>query len=227
MPAATQKPLELQLKKLEKASIKPKFLEPLDRIIFAILTDCGTMPVDAEKAIRRVQTAFIDWNEVRVSRWVEIARAFDPIPSADAAAIRTRDMLNRLFDLRGELTTDFFITLKLNEARKALVEIDPDFPKDQIQTILFQCMPGMTPPVTPEILQAAKKYEVVSKNGTKEQLQKLMTDDPENGIKVFHYLEMTLLEERLATIGESAKTRASARMAARKKDSVRIQPKKQ
>lgn len=213
MAATVAKSLEPLVKKLEKSTLKPKFMSPLDRLALMVLCDCGIGVADAEKALKRLLTLFSDYNEARVSRWVEIARAFDPIPNSDKAALRLRDMLNRLFDLRGDLTLSFMVDMKTAEAKKAINELDHNLPKDELSVLLFQCVPGMTPPITPELVTAARKHEIIGRNGTKDQLQKLLsTEDHENAAKILHYLELEVLENKAP-----APTRTSSRSSSRKK----------
>ena len=217
MPSAPAKGLEAIAKKLEKGASVPGFQTPLEWLIFIIIFESGNAPQDIEKAMKRVLGYFVDWNEARVSRWVEIARAFDPLPFADAAAIRTRDMLHRLFDLRGELSLDFFADMKITEARKAIGEIEPKLCKDWQVAVLFHCMPEMTPPVTPELLAVARELEVVGRSGSKEQLQKLLTSENEHGAaaRIFYMLQ---LQHALSTrqSAESAKKSSTRKKVAKK-----------
>ncbi len=212
MVAAAAKTLEPLVKKLEKSSLKPKFMDPLDRLVLMLLCDCGMPLTEAEKAMKRLLTFFADFNEARVARWVEIARTFDPAPFSDKAAIRLRDMFHRLFDLRGELSLGFMKDLKVTEAKKALGELDRNLPKEGLQVLLFQCVPGMTPPITPELVTAARKHEVIGRNGTKEQLQKLLsTEDHENAAKILHYLDIEVMESKPAETPARASSRISNR----------------
>ena len=64
---------------------------------------------------------------------------------------------------------------------KSIGEIEPKLGKDWQAAVLFHCMPEMTPPMTPELLTAARDLEVVSRNGSKEQLQKLLASESEHG----------------------------------------------
>jgi len=212
MAATAAKALEPIVKKLEKSSIKPKFMDPLERLVLMVLCDCGIPVGEAEKAMKRLLTVFSDYNEARVSRWVEIARAFDPMVNSDKAAIRLRDMLHRLFDLRGELSLNFMKDLKISEAKKALTELDHNLPKDELMVLLFLCVPGMTPPITPEIVTAARKHEIISRSGTKEQLQKLLTtEDHESAAKIMHYLDIDALESKPVEAPSKASSRISNR----------------
>ncbi len=210
MPSASAKSLDSIINKLEKLNIKPKFMAPLDRLVYAVLSE-NRSPAAVEKAMASVLKVFFDWNEARVARWVEIARALDPLDDADQAAIRLRNTLNRLFDLRGELSLDFFEDMKVTEARKVIFEVDPDFKRDEVGLMLYQCLPGMTPPITPEIVAEAKKLGVITKNGTKAQLQKLLTsvEDHTEAVKVLHYIEMSMAQQLVEKTSSKKSTRSS------------------
>lgn len=218
MPSASAKSLESAIKKLEKDKALPRFMDPLSRLVFAVMSEQRS-PADVEKAMGSVLKKFFDWNEARVARWVEIARSLDPLSNSDGAAIRLRNTLNRLFDLRGELSLDFFEDMKISEARKAFLDIDPEFKRDDINLILYQCLPTMTPPVTQEVVDVAKKQGVIAKNGSKATLQKLLSsnEDHAEAVQLLHYLEMIVLHDAYeSTAKAAAKTTKKSRTSRKK-----------
>lgn len=190
MPGSSTKSPETVLKNFEKSSLRPKAMEPIDRLVFAVLAE-NRDPIKVEDAIARVKKKFINFNECRVSRWVEIARALDPLENSDQGAMRMRDMLNRLFDMRGSLSLDFLTTVKLSEARRMLKNLDPAMSRDVLSMVIYEFMPTMTVPVTPEGLKVARKHGLISKTGTKAQLQKVLEEaEPQTAAKLLHYIEI-------------------------------------
>lgn len=187
--ASAKSPADI-LKDYRKEKKYPKTMSAFLRLIFAIASD-GRDPVKAMKGIEGIQKKFIDWNECRVSRWVEIARAMDPMPDSDKVAMRVKDMLNRLFDKKGTLSLDFCIDMKVTDARKALNELDLSLPKNQVNMILFSYHPTMTLPVSAEALEVAKKYKLIPKSGEKNHLQKSFAKlEHDESLELLHYLEL-------------------------------------
>ena len=200
------------LKEYGKSNKLPKVIKGFDRLIFAVVSDQQD-PLEAVKAIERVEDNFIDWNECRVARWVEIARALDPLPNSDKTAMRLRDMLNRLFDLRGELNLDFCAELKVTEARKIISELDLKISKQQINVALFGYHPTMTIPLSAECIELGKKYKLIPESAEKAHLQKKLSSlEHEDIFALLHYFEMDALLLKCqngASVKKTARKRTS------------------
>lgn len=188
--ASKDKSIPSLLHAYETGTFKPKAMPPLTRLVYGIVVDSASPP-EAQAAIHRMQTSFINWNELRVARWVEIARCLDPLPDADACAIRLRNMLGRLFELRGAMDLDFLAEMKVTDARKALLDLDGNLPREEINLILFEMVPGMTIPLSMEGLQVARKLGIVGRTGNKNQVQKRLQEEcpPPEAARMVHYIE--------------------------------------
>ena len=221
MPASSAKSPVNILSDFNKGSLYPKPMSAFTRMVYAIVSDNNT-PEEAMKSIERIMRVFIDWNECRVARWVEIARAMDPLSGSDKLAMRLKDMLNRLFDRKGVLSLDFCADMKVTEARKILNELDLKLSKQDVNTILYYYHPSMMVPVTSEGLEVAKKYKLIAKSAEKSQLQKVFAKlEHQQAVELLHYLELE------AIVGETnnpsvekktakKKTRRIAKKTARK-----------
>lgn len=69
----------------------------LEQFIYAVCRE-GTTREPADKAYRRLQERFFDWNEVRVSSARELAEALAGLPHAEARAQRIIDFLQEVFE---------------------------------------------------------------------------------------------------------------------------------
>lgn len=189
--ASKEKSIQSVLRAYETGSIAPKALTPMDRLVFGILTDYAT-PLEAEEAMARLRERFINWNELRVARWIEIARGLDPIPDSDACAIRLRSMLGRLFELRGAMALDFLTEMKVTDARKLLVDLDSNLPRHELNLIMFEMIPGMSIPLSQEGLKVARKHGLIGRTGNKNQLQKTLETECEGAeaAQLLHYIEV-------------------------------------
>ena len=212
MPASSAKSPVSVLNDFNKGSLYPKPMSAFIRMVYAIVSEDNT-PEAAMKSIEKIMQVFIDWNECRVARWVEIARAMDPLPGADKIAMRIKDMLNRLFDRKGVLSLDFCLEMKVTEARKVLNELDLSLSKQEVGMILYYYHPSMMVPVTNEGLEVAKKYKLIPKSGDKSHLQKVFSKlEHQQAVELLHYLE-------LEAVVEEAKSVAPAKKTAKKKTS--------
>ncbi len=222
MPASSAKSPVAILNSFKKGSLSPKPMSAFLRLVFAIASE-GNDPVAAMRGIEGIEANFIDWNECRVARWVEIARAMDPLPNADKIAMRIKDMLNRLFDRKGMLTLDFCIELKLTEAKKLLNELDLMLPKQEVGMILYYYHPTMTLPVTPEGLEVAKKYGLIAKSGDKSHLQKVFAKlEHQEALELLHYLELEAVTGNPEPVSEeSTATKAAATKKVAKKKTTK------
>lgn len=206
MPASSAKSPVNILNDFNKKKIYPKPMPAFIRLIYAIVSEDHD-PVTSVKSIEKIRKTFIDWNECRVSRWVEIARAMDPLPGSDKVAMRIKDMLNRLFDRKGILALDFCAEMKVTEARKFINELDLNLPKQEVGFILFHYHSGMTVPVTVEGLGVAKKYGLIPKNGDKPHLQKVFSKmEHQEAVDLLHYLELE------AIIGDGSESDSSKKV---------------
>lgn len=151
-------------------------LEPLDHIAFALILDAGESVEDAIAAIGKIRQAYVDWNEVRVSRVQELARAIDSLDSCQECAERIIEEYNTFFEKRGSLTFDFLEACKVAEGRKLLQQYLPRVKKGAISLLLFEFCPGASLPLSDEGLKQARKLNLVSKTGDRNHLAKAASD---------------------------------------------------
>lgn len=166
----------------EKASSGgPQPLNPLDHLAYAIMVDAGEFPVAALTALARVRQVFIDWNEVRVSRIQEIARALSDLASPEASAARIREEYNAFFDKKGTLGFDFLAECKVAEGRKLVQQTLPRLRKGAVALLLYEFAPGASFPLSDEGLKAARKNGLVLKNGDRGQLERSLAGIVDKG----------------------------------------------
>lgn len=191
---AEDKKIAALLEKYEKGALAPKAMAPMDYFVYCIFMDTAQCPpAEAAEAVKRLRAAFVDFNDIRVARWVEVADRLAPLPNADPAARRLRDMLNRVFDTCGVMSLDFLAGMKVNEARKALAALDPALPKEMPQLILYALVPGQSLIISDEALAVARQQGAIAKNGNRQNLQKALADSGlaiEKCAALVHYWEI-------------------------------------
>ncbi len=217
---------ESVLRKLRKAHGKYRPLPPLEQLVLAVLEE-GSSEGDASSALRALKHCCVDWNETRVARIPELSRCLGSLPDPEERARRVRDLLNRLFDLRGSVDLSFLRERKPAEARRALLELDSDMQRPVISMILFELCPGATIPLSPGALRAARRYNLVSRVGTKKQLQKVLEEDlsPEDAARLVQHLEYEAAREAEGS-RRSSKTSTSKKKTKKTKTSKKKQTKK-
>lgn len=75
---------------------------------------------EALQAFRRLKTAFVDWNEVRISSVMEIQEVFDGVPDSLELAIFVKDFLEQLHRQNQSTSLEFLAEKNLEEIRRYL-----------------------------------------------------------------------------------------------------------
>jgi endonuclease-3 len=94
-------------------------LPVLEQFIYAICRE-GTTREKADRAFRRLRTAFFDWNEVRVSSTRELEEALGNLPDGEARAQRLVTFLQEVFETTFSFDLEGMHKKGLKQAAKAL-----------------------------------------------------------------------------------------------------------
>ena len=97
---------------------------PLRELIAAALDEGSSSQKDADRAFKEIESRFIDWNEVRVSRPAEVEAAIAPIPGAAERARHIVRSLNSLFSRHGTLSLAFLAEERPREAEAFLRKLE-------------------------------------------------------------------------------------------------------
>jgi hypothetical protein len=181
MPSKKQENSEEALRsiieKLEKIHQKDmwEILSDTEELVYAVLSDNGVEHEDILKKIKAFRERYVDWNEVRVTRYAELGRVLDPIEKSDEVAMKIREVFDKLFDQVGTLSFEFISEMKIMEARKAIAAVEA-VPRACADRIIIQHLHGASAPFSNEAISLMKKLNVIPKNGTKQVLTKLVSD---------------------------------------------------
>ncbi len=146
----------------------------LDFFVMAIL---GEITPELFAAFRRLRAGFVDWNEARVARMVELAKLLDPLPEADALAFRLRATLNKLFDLRGAMDLTFLVDMRLTDARRRVCSLDKAFTRQTAEQILCAVTATVLPPLSTAALRAARRHGILPAGKNARWLQQRMREE--------------------------------------------------
>ena len=210
------------LEKYEKGALSTGGMDPMDFMVYYIIMDTSECTAAmAAAAIRRMRGSFVDYNDIRVARWTEVADSLKPLPQADPVARRIRDFLNRVFDTCGAMSLRFFADLKLMEAKKTIAALEPALPKDTGFPVLYAYLPGFPIAISDAALAVARQQGVVARSGTRQNLQKALADSGLPGDKcadLVLYWEIDAVKDKKNAPKKDDKDAAKAAKQGRKKN---------
>jgi len=124
MSAANRAALIKKIHRTLKAAY-PKFQLPIkdrplaEHILYACCLENSTSD-QASEAFGKLQTLYIEWNEIRVSSTKELAEVMDCLTDPAAAAHRIRRTLHNLYESFYDYDIDFLTKENLGKAQKTI-----------------------------------------------------------------------------------------------------------
>ena len=214
------------LEKYGKSSLAAGTMDPMDFMVYFIIMDTAECTAaTAAAAIRRMRANFVDYNDIRVARWTEVADSLKPLPRADPVARRIRDYLNRVFDTCGAMSLRFFSDLKPSEARKTIAALEPALPKDAGFIVLYAYQPGFPLPISDAAFALARQQGAIPRSGSRQNLQKALSDSGlpgEQCAALVQYWEIDAVKDRKPAPKEKeAKAPKSGAKAPKKKGTAK------
>lgn len=91
----------------------------LEQLLFAVCRE-GVSGDLAERAFKRLQAAFYDWNEIRVSSAREVAEVLEGLPDAEGRALRVISLLQQVFESTYSFELESLHKKGLKQAEKQL-----------------------------------------------------------------------------------------------------------
>jgi len=162
--------LEKQHGRPEPAARRP----PLEQLILGLLSD-QTSERKAVQALRRLQTDFVDFNEVRVTRPNDLAAAIHMVADPQAKAKRILRVLHQLFLRNACVTLEFLTRLPLDQARGFLEQLD-GVDARTVATVVLLSLGGSALPADAALVRIAKRIGLVGRAWHAEQVQQVLED---------------------------------------------------
>lgn len=135
----------------------------LDQLLFSVLLE-GTTRERAEQAFRALQTAFFDWNEVRVSMVREVEDALDALPHAEEKAQRIISLLQEIFDTTFSFDLEGLHKKGLKLAEKQLERYQACTPF-VVAYVLANALGGHALPIDHDMERALLRLQVLDADG--------------------------------------------------------------
>ncbi len=117
--AAKYEQLHKSLKKHFKALPEPGERNVLEHLIYACCLE-DARSEQADEAFAKLQQAYFDWNEVRVTTVVELGEALSSLPNATQAGHRIKRCLQSLFEARYQYDIDDMKKANLSKATEEI-----------------------------------------------------------------------------------------------------------
>ncbi len=120
--AAKYEQLHKSLKKHFKPQSEPGERSVLEHLIYACCLE-DARNEQADEAFAKLQQAYFDWNEVRVTTVIELGEALSSLPNASQAGHRIKRCLQSLFETRYEYNLDDMKKANLSKATDELTAL--------------------------------------------------------------------------------------------------------
>jgi len=104
--------------------VKPPADRPLlEHLLYACCLENARHEA-ADEAFAKLQQAFFDWNEIRVTTVTELAETVTSLPDPSAAASRLKRCLQNMFETHYAFDIEFLKKMNLGKAVKELEKVD-------------------------------------------------------------------------------------------------------
>jgi endonuclease-3 len=104
--------------------VKPPADRPLlEHLLYACCLENAHYEA-ADEAFAKLQQAFFDWNEIRVTTVTELAETMTSLPDPSAAASRLKRCLQNIFETHYAFDIEYLRKLNLGKAVKELEKVD-------------------------------------------------------------------------------------------------------
>ncbi|HBG26235.1 MAG: hypothetical protein A2Y10_08070 [Planctomycetes bacterium GWF2_41_51] len=158
---------------LKKGAEKPKktaYEDMIEAMIFASL--CADCPESgARSAIRKIQSHFVDFNDLRVARVEEIVGVIGgDINNAESKAIKITSLLNAIFQKYDSLVTENLVGAGKKGVREILEKLNgmTAFVRN---FIYLTALNGHAVPLTDKMIQYFKTYNLVDEQWDDNQIE--------------------------------------------------------
>lgn len=168
--------IEKLLKSLKKGSASvapPRYADPVEAIVYAFIS-AFTTEANAAKLIKRIDSHFVDINDLRVSRPEEILEVFgDQSEAAAASAQAMVAVLNAVFEKFDKVSLMPLAEEGKRQARKTLEDVPGMTPFATAYTFLT-ALGGHAIPLTDAMIAYLKHNELVHPEASGQEIESFL-----------------------------------------------------
>jgi endonuclease-3 len=192
---------------------------PLEQLVLGLLGE-QTSERKAEQGLRRLRTDFVDFNEVRVTRPHEVAKAIQMVAEPHLKAWRIVRVLRQVFLRHGQVDLDFLSRLPLDQARGLLEQLD-GVDARTVATVVLLSLGGNALPADAAVVRLSKRIGLVPRGWSAEQVQQALEEAVPPGDKSVFYRLMLVHGEKVCLVKT---TRCAACALRHSCESSRVRP---
>lgn len=184
------------LKRRHGAVEVPEPSDPIQQMIVGVLSQ-DAPPSRVGAAVKALNEAMVDFNEIRVSTTPELARVIRPyLAEGESRADEIRRSLNAVYLKKHGLTLEFLRKMGRREARQWLEKLD-GVSADTAASVILWSLGGHAIPVGRRMYEALRQAELVEPTATMDEVRAFL----ERNIPASEAKEFCLLMERLPARG--------------------------
>jgi endonuclease III len=163
-----------ELKRAHSEVEKPTYEDPVDALICGIISERVSESA-AQKAFREITKAFVDWNDLRVSRVEEVAEVLGrKVVSSRATALTLTAALRRIFDEHHKISLQTLKKLGNRPVRQDLEKIG-GVSRFVINYCLLTSLEVHVIPVTEPMADYLKQNGIVDANADEDDVEGFLT----------------------------------------------------
>lgn len=158
------------LKRAHPKVEKVTYEDPAEALIWGIVSEKMSESA-AGRALREIRGAFVDWNDLRVSRLEEVAEALGGNgTSSRATASALTAVLRSIFDEHHKISLQTLRKLGKRPARQGLEKLD-GVSRFAVNYCLLTALQAHAIPLTGEMVAYLKRNEIIDANASEEDIE--------------------------------------------------------
>jgi endonuclease III len=166
--------LHRELKRSHPKVEKATYDDPADALICGIISE-RMKDSAAQRALREIKGAFVDWNDLRVARPEEIAEAMgEDSASSRATAVALTSALKCIFDEHHKISLQYLKKLGKRPARQGLEKLD-GVSRFAVNYCMLTSMQAHAIPLTAEMVDYLKRHGIVDTHAGEQDVEGFLT----------------------------------------------------
>jgi endonuclease III len=144
--------------------------DPAEALIFGILSE-RLQETAAHKALREIKNAFVDWNDLRVSRVEEVAEAIGQgTAAARATAFALTSVLRGIFDEYHKISLQILRKLGKRPARQGIEKL-AGASRFAVNYCMLTSLDAHAMPLTSRMIDYLKSHEIIEPGASEDEIE--------------------------------------------------------
>ncbi len=203
------------LKRAHPKVEKLTYEDPAEALIYGIIHERLSESA-AQRALREMRSAFVDWNDLRVSRVEEVVEALGAdTPASRAAAGALTAALRGIFDEHHKISLQTLKKLGKRPARQALEKLE-GVSRFVANYCMLTALEAHAVPLTGAMTEYLKRNKIIDAQATEEDIEGFLTRQIA-AKDAYDFYALLRRESEAAKGGRKAKSAASSRAARARK----------